>query len=57
VERHGHAVGDALEHRGVGGDRRLNEVSDTMTLRLEALDPRRIDELRVEREVEFHFDI
>src|SRR5215211_3860354 len=57
VERHGHVVGDALEHRGIGGERGVDEIGDPMTVRLEALDPRRVDEVWVERKVELQSHI
>src|SRR5215204_2712813 len=56
VKGHGHVVRDALEHGGVGGDRGVYQIGDPIAVRLEALDPRRVDEVRVEREVELQSD-
>jgi hypothetical protein len=52
VQRDGHAVGYALEYSGIGRDSGVDEIGDGVASRLEALDPRRVDEVRIEREVE-----
>ena len=54
MQRHGHLVGDALEHGGIGRDGGVDEICDGAASCLEARDPRRVDEIRIEREVKLN---